>query len=83
MKQNQKFNQKLIYLGSLLLVITFAFIFASGCIVDNDNSYIQPSNMAEVISQQIANAESQGQILEIVPVPVPDGIVKPINEYGT
>lgn len=34
MKQNQKFNSKLIFLGTLLLVITFAFIFTSGCVTD-------------------------------------------------
>ena len=47
MKQNQKsnqFNPKLIFAGSLLLVITFAFIFASGCVTNpQDTNYeLQP-----------------------------------------
>jgi len=40
MKQNQKFNPKLIFLGTLLLVITFAFIFASGCVTQENNNYV-------------------------------------------
>lgn len=81
MKQNQKFNSKLILLGTLLVVITFAFIFASGCIDADTSVYIPPTNMAEVIAQQMANAESQGQTLDTVPVPVPGGIVQPVNVY--
>ena len=75
-KSNQKFNSKLIFLGSLLILISVAFIFASGCVTTDINS-----DMAEVINQQMANAESQGQTLEVVPVPVPGGVVQPVNEY--
>ncbi|MCK9576441.1 MAG: hypothetical protein M0R51_11010, partial [Clostridia bacterium] len=52
---------------------------------DDDSSYTppaQPTNMAEVIAQQMANAESQGQTLETVPVPVPGGTVRPVREYS-
>ncbi len=48
MKQNQKFNPKLnpklIFLGTLLLVVTFAFIVGSGCITtpQDANYELQP-----------------------------------------
>ncbi len=41
-----------------------------------------PANMAEVIAQQMANAESEDQTLETVPVPVPGGTVRPADEYA-
>lgn len=80
---NLKTNSKLIFLSGLLLVITFAFIFASGCIVDDNSNYTPSSNMAEVIAQQLANAKNQGQNIEVVPVPVPGGIVQSVNDYVT
>lgn len=44
MKQNQKINPKLIFLGTLLLVVTFAFIVGSGCITtpQDPNYELQP-----------------------------------------
>ena len=121
-KSNQKLNSKLIFLGSLLILMSVAFIFTSGCVTDDSSSYTppsappdivltpapsndpiiggytdftnkdrrsaypppaddsssytppaptptQPTNMAQVIAQQMANAESQGLTLETVPVP--------------
>ena len=73
MKQNQKFNSKLIFLGTLLSVITFAFIFASGCVTTDINS-----DMSEVIASEIAKL---GDDVMTVPAPVPGGIVRPVADY--
>ena len=39
-KSNSKLNPKLIFLGSLLILISVAFIFASGCVTQENNNYI-------------------------------------------
>lgn len=73
-------NKNLFFIGNILiLILLLGLICTSGCI-DEDTSSI---NMAEVIAQQKISAESEGQILETVSIPVPGGIVRPVTEYIT
>ena len=72
-KSNQKINPKLIFLGSVLILMTVAFISASGCVTTDINS-----DMSEVIGSEIAKL---GDDVMTVPAPVPGGIVGPVADY--
>ena len=48
-KSNQKLNSKLIFLGSLLILISVAFIFASGCVTDDSSGYTPPSAPPDIV----------------------------------
>jgi len=69
-KSNSKLNPKLIFLGTVLVLIS---IFASGCVTTDINS-----DMSEVIGSEIAKL---GDDVMTVPAPVPGGIVGPVADY--
>lgn len=79
-KSNSKINPKLICLGSLLILITVAFIFASGCVTDDSSSHTPPPAPPDIVLTKAPSNEPIRGGYTYATEPAPDDYIAPPNE---
>ena len=82
-KSNQKFNSKLIFFGSLLILISVAFIFASGCVTDDSSSYTPPPAPPDIVLTKAPTNDPIRGGYSYPTAPAPDDYIAPHTEQTT